>query len=69
MVNRKYIPAVVSIASLSIALLLVSMGLTGYAISNVGELDFRNFSIFFFFFGLVFAFVYLKRNKNLKNKI
>lgn len=68
MKRKNYLPAIMSIVSLSFALFLVSFGLTGYSILGIGTFEFRNFSIGFFLVGLVFAFFYLKNNKQNKKE-
>jgi len=63
--NKRKIHGIISIASLSIALFLVSAEFTGNVISEFGEGGLRNFSICFFLCGLIFAFFYLNAKKQL----
>jgi hypothetical protein len=55
--------AIISMATLTIALLFVSSSLTGFSILNVSSESSRLISSCFFVCGLIFTFVYLKAKK------
>jgi hypothetical protein len=59
--NRiKFLPAVISIASLLFALFFISSNLTGFSVFNLTYNNSRWIGSCFFICGLIFTFIYLK---------